>query len=262
MAGRRAAIVTGSSSGIGAAIARALAAAGHDVMMNGFGPPDRIEALRAEIAAAHGTDVRYHPADLSRPEEAVAIVRAAEEAWGRVDVLCNNAGVLNVPSQPVDEVDPARWDLTLAVNVTAAFHTIRTVLPGMKARGWGRIVNTASAAGLVGMSNSAPYVASKHAIMGLTRAVALELCEGPITCNAICPGLVQTEFMSERIGAAAAKRGAAFQDVARRAVRGRQPSGRLISVEEIAAAVVFLASDAASAINGIALPVDHAWTAM
>lgn len=256
------AVVTGSSGGIGFGIAKALAAAGCDVTMNGFGDRDAIEAARAELARTYGVDVRYSPADMSRPDEVVAMVEEATRAFGQVDILCNNAGVLNTPPAPVEEVAPERWDMHIAVNVSAAFHAIRAVLPQMKARDWGRIVNTASTAGLVGMTNSAPYIASKHAIVGLTKVVALETAATGITCNAICPGLVGTPFVKDRIEAGARKRGVSFQEVAEIALRGRQPSKKLVEVEHIAGTVLHLCEDMAATITGAAIPVDQAWTAM
>ena len=256
------AVVTGGTGGIGLAIARALAGEGVNLMLSGLGDPKVIEDMRAGLADEFGVTALYDPADLRHPDQVIALCQRAEAEIGPVDVLCNNAGVLNVPVQRIEEVDPSRWDDTFAVNVTAPFHAIRAVLPGMRQRGWGRIVNTASALGLVAIPDSAPYVASKHAIVGLTRAVALETVDDGITCNAICPGLVQTPFVEDRVRSAAERRGQSFEEVARLALRGRQPAGRFIGVDEVAALVLFLCSPAASAVTGAAMPVDLAWTAM
>lgn len=256
------AVVTGSSSGIGLGMVRALARERCNVMMNGFGDADAIERQRSEIEQENAVDIAYHPADMRRPVEIRDLITTTQDKLGPIDILINNAGVLNTPPSSVEETEDQRWDDNIAVNLSAAFHTIRAALPQMRDRGWGRIVNTASACGLIALPNSAPYTASKHGVVGLTKAVALELVETDITCNAICPGLVETEFMSGRIAAAADKRGQSIEEITKLALRGRQPSGRLIKVPEIAALAVFLCSDAAVAINGAALPIDHAWTAM
>lgn len=259
---RPAALVTGSTQGIGAAIAARLARDGFDVALNGLGDAEDIERRRLRIEAETGARVVFCPADLSDPDAAAGLVEAAEAEIGALEVLVNNAGVLNTPPRPIDEVDPHRWDLSFAVNVTAAFHTIRRVLPGMRQRGRGRIVNVASACGLIALPNSAPYVASKHAMVGLTRAVALDIAETPITCNAICPGLVETEFMADRLAQSSARRGIEVEEVTKMALRGRQPSGRLIKPDEIAGLVAFLVGPDGGSFNGAAIAVDQAWTAM
>lgn len=256
------AIITGGTGGIGMAIARGLAREGAAVMLNGLGEPSEMEALRAALADEFGVPVLFDPADLRRPEAVTALCQRAAAELGPVDILCNNAAVLNVPPQSVEDVDPQRWNNSFAVNVTAPFHAIRAVLPAMRARGWGRIVNTASTLELVGITDSTPYVASKHAIVGLTRAVALETVDAGITCNAICPGLVHTPFMDNRIRSAAMRRGQSFDEVTALALRGRQPAQRMVTVDEVAALVVFLCSPGASAITGAAMPVDLAWTTM
>ncbi len=259
---RPVALVTGSTQGIGLAIAARLAQDGFDIALNGLADQAMVDRCISDIADRTGARVVFCPADLSDPTAAATLVGEAEAALGPLHTLVNNAGVLNTPPAPVEEVDPARWDLTFAVNVTAAFHTIRHALPLMKGRGQGRIVNVASTCGLIALPNSAAYVASKHAIVGLTRAVALEIAETAITCNAVCPGLVGTEFVRDRVERAATKRAIPTEDAVRLALRGRQPSGRLIAPEDIAGMVAFLVGRDAASINGATMVVDQAWTAM
>lgn len=259
---QKTALVTGATAGIGAAIAERLAGDGWALALNGLGDAGAIEVQRQRLEAEHGAPVHFIEADLADEAATLRLAAAAAEALSGVGLLVNNAGVLNTPPAPVEEVDPAKWALSMAVNVTAPFLLIRALLPAMRAHGAGRIVNIASACGLVALPNSAPYIASKHACVGLTRAVALETVDTPITCNAICPGLVATSFMEDRIRAAAERRGDSVEAVTRLALRGRQPSGRLVRPEEIAALVAFLAGPDGGSFNGAALPVDHAWTAM
>ncbi len=256
------ALVTGATAGIGAAIAERLARDGWSLAINGLGEPARIVAEKTRLERTHGVAVHFIEADLADPDAAARLAETATEALGGVGLLVNNAGVLNTPPVPVEDVDPAKWALSMAVNVTAPFLLIRALMPAMRARGTGRIVNIASACGLIALPNSAPYIASKHACVGLTKAVALETAETAITCNAICPGLVATPFVEERIAAAAERRGETVAAVTRRALQGRQPSGRLVRAEEIAALVAFLAGPEGGSFNGAALPVDQAWTAM
>ncbi len=258
----KAALVTGATAGIGLEIADRLARDGWDLVLNGLGAPAAILAEVERLRGEHGGNVHFVEADLADEEAVLRLAAAAEAALGGVGLLVNNAGVLNTPPAPVEEVDPAKWALSMAVNATAPFLLIRALLPGMRSRGTGRIVNIASACGLVALPNSAPYIASKHACVGLTKAVALEVAETAITCNAICPGLVGTPFVEDRIQRAAEKRGQAVEDVTRLALRGRQPSGRLVRPSEIAGLVAFLAGPEGGSFNGAALPIDQAWTAM
>lgn len=258
----RTALVTGATAGIGQTIAERLARDGWALALTGLGDPAAIEAERDRLASAYGVAVHVLPADLADEQATQALASAADDVLGGVGLLVNNAGVLNTPPAAVEDVDPAKWALSMAVNVTAPFLLIRALLPGMRARGQGRIVNIASACGLVALPNSAPYIASKHACVGLTKAVALEIAETEITCNAICPGLVGTPFVEDRIASAAEKRGQTAAEVTKLALRGRQPSGRLVRPEEIAGLVAFLAGPEGGSFNGAALPVDQAWTAM
>ncbi len=259
---QKTALVTGATAGIGAVIAERLARDGWSLALNGLGDPAQIAAACERLKAEYGVAVHFIEADLSQMEAATGLAAAAADALGGVGLLVNNAGVLNTPPAPIEEVDPAKWALSFAVNVTAPFLLIQALLPGMRARGAGRIVNIASACGLVALPNSAPYIASKHACVGLTKAVALEVAETEITCNAICPGLVGTPFVEDRIAAAADRRGEDVVAVTKLALRGRQPSGRLVRPEEIAGLVAFLAGPEGGSFNGAALPVDQAWTAM
>lgn len=253
------AIVTGSTSGIGLGIARALAAKGADVMLNGFGEPAAIEALRAGIVADFGVRALYNGADLARAEDCAALVADAEARLGRVDIVVNNAGIQHVA--PVEEFPVERWDAILAVNLSSVFHTIRAALPGMKARGWGRLINIASAHGLVASANKAAYVAAKHGVIGLTKVVALETAETAITCNAICPGWVLTPLVQKQIDARAAAQGVPVEVAGRDLLAEKQPSKRFTTPEQLGELAVFLCSEAAANITGASLTVDGGWTA-
>ncbi len=253
------AVVTGSTSGIGRGIATALAAEGCHVMLNGFGEPAEIAALQASLAERYGVQVLYGDADLATGDGAEGLIREAERRLGGVDVLVNNAGIQHVA--PVEEFAPERWDAVIAVNLSSAFHTIRAALPGMKARGWGRIVNVASAHGLVASVNKAAYVAAKHGVMGLTKVVALETAQTGVTCNAICPGWVLTPLVQKQIEARAQAQGVSVDDAGYDLLIEKQPSGRFTTVEQIGALAVFLCSPAADNITGTPLPVDGGWTA-
>jgi len=255
----RTAIVTGSTSGIGLGIARALAAQGADVLLNGFGDAQEIAKLRASIAAEHGVRVAYDGADMTRPVEIERMVEQATRELGRVDILVNNAGIQHVA--PVHQFPPERWDAIIAINLSAAFHGIRAALPQMLERNWGRIVNIASVHGLVASVDKSAYVAAKHGLVGLTKVVALETAKTGVTCNAICPGWVLTPLIQAQIDALAAREGLAPEVARRRFPAEKQPSQDFATIEQIAAAAAYLCSDSAAQIRGIALPVDGGWTA-
>ena len=253
------AIITGSTSGIGLGLARALAAQGADIMLNGFGEEKEIENLRNSLAAKYGVRVSYSPADLSRPAAISAMVEQATAELGRVDVLINNAGIQH--TAPVHEFPPERWDAVIAVNLSAAFHAIRAVLPQMLSRNWGRIINIASTHGLVASVNKAAYVATKHGILGLTKVVGLETATTGVTCNAICPGWVLTPLVQKQIDELAVKERLAPDAARMRLLREKQPSQEFATPEQIGALAVFLCSEAATQIRGAAIPVDGGWTA-
>jgi 3-hydroxybutyrate dehydrogenase len=258
MQGRRA-VVTGSTSGIGLGIAKAFAAQGCSLMLNGFGDAGAIERLRAGIAREFGVETLYHHADLSNGAGCEELVAEAEKRLGGIDVLVNNAGIQHV--SPIEEFPPERWDAVIAINLSAAFHTIRTALPGMRRRGWGRVINTASAQGLVASINKSAYVAAKHGIVGLTKAVALETARSGITCNSICPGWVHTPLVQKQIEARAARQGLSIEQAERDLLDEKEPSGRFTTVEQIGALVVFLCSAAADNMTGGSLSIDGGWTA-
>lgn len=255
----RTAIVTGSTSGIGLGIARALAAEGCRVVLNGRRQTDEVVALQADLAASTGAEVMFQSADLSHPDQAYALVEAVKERWGPADILVNNAGVQHVA--PVAEFPREQWDLVLATNLSAAFHATKAVLPDMVARKWGRIVNIASAHGLVASPFKAAYVAAKHGLLGLTKVTALETAEQGITCNAICPGYVWTPLVAGQIEDQARAHGISREECIDKVILAPQPTKRFVEVEEVAALTVFLASDAARSITGAALPMEGGWTA-
>ena len=253
------AVVTGSTSGIGLGIARALAAKGANLMLNGFGEADAIEEIRAGIERDFGALSLYNPADLSSAQGCATLMADAESRFGAVDILVNNAGVQHVA--PIEEFPLERWDAIIAINLSAAFHTVRAALPGMKARGWGRIINIASTHGLVASPFKVPYVAAKHGLVGLTKGVALECAETGITCNAICPGFVLTPMVQAQIDARAAAEGKSVEQARRDLLEEKQPSLRFAKPEQLGELAVFLCSDAAANMTGTALPIDGGWTA-
>jgi 3-hydroxybutyrate dehydrogenase len=255
----RTALVTGSTSGIGLGIATRLAAEGANVVLNGFGDAREIEALRKKLAAGSPAEVLYDDADMTRPDTIRAMVEKAVARFGAVDILVNNAGIQHVA--PVDEFPPEKWDAIIAINLSSAFHTTRAALPAMKKKGWGRIVNIASAHALVASPFKAAYVAAKHGIAGLTKTVALEVAQQGITANAICPGYVRTPLVERQIPDTARTRGISEEAVVRDVILAAQPTKQFVKVEEVAALAAYLCSDAAAAITGALLPIDGGWTA-
>src|SRR5882762_2298738 len=255
----KAVVITGSTSGIGLGIARAFAGQGCNVMLNGFGDAVEIERLRAGLASEHKVAVLYSSADMAQPAEIMAMIDQAKRRFGAVDVLVNNAGIQHVA--PVDEFPIEKWDAILAINLSSAFHAIRAALPGMKSKGWGRIINVASAHGLVASPFKSAYIAAKHGLVGLTKTVALETAGKGITCNAICPGYVLTPLVEKQIDDQAKVHGIAREDVIRDVILERQPSKEFVKVEEVAALAAFLGGDSAASITGAALPVDGGWVA-
>ncbi len=253
------AIVTGSTSGIGLGIAAALAQAGANVMMNGFGDAEEIEAARARLEQEHRVTVLYSGADMMNPEEIAGMINAAREAYDSVDILVNNAGIQHV--SPVETFPLEKWDAIIAINLSAAFHGIRAVIPGMKKRGFGRIINIASAHALVASPFKAAYVAAKHGIAGLTKTVALEVAEHGITVNAIAPGYVLTPLVEAQIPDTAKARGMSEEEVKRDVILAAQPSKQFVTVEQLGELAIFLCSEAAASITGAILPVDGGWTA-
>jgi len=259
MTKRRSAIVTGSTSGIGLAIAEALAADGCDLMLNGFGEAVAIEAERRRIADRYGVRVAYNGADMSKPEEIRALAAVAADAFGKIDILVNNAGIQHVA--PVEEFPEEKWDAIIAINLSATFHLTKAVFKGMKARGFGRIINIASAHGLVASPFKSAYVAAKHGVLGFTKTVALEGAEFGVTCNAICPGYVKTPLVEKQIPDTARARGMTEAEVVQKVILEAQPTKKFVTVEEVAALAVFLAGDKAASITGAALQIDGGWVA-
>ncbi|MBP9232213.1 MAG: 3-hydroxybutyrate dehydrogenase, partial [Phenylobacterium sp.] len=229
----KSAVVTGSTSGIGLAIARAFAAQGADIMINGFGKPEDIEAARAAIEAEFGVRCLHSPADMTRGDEIAAMIATAEKEFGAVDVLVNNAGIQFV--SPIEDFPVETWDKIIAINLTAAFHAIRAVVPGMKARGWGRIISTASAHSLVASPFKAAYVAAKHGVVGLTKTVALEVATHGVTVNCISPGYVWTPLVENQIPATMASRGLSREQVINDVLLAAQPTKQFVTPEEVAA---------------------------
>ena len=255
----RVALVTGSTSGIGLGIARALAEAGADVVLNGLGVVAEIGRTREQIAAEFGVKASYSPADMTRPKSIAEMIAATIAESGRLDILVNNAGIQHVA--PLEQFPVEKWDQILAINLSSAFHTTRLALPAMRKNGFGRIINVSSTHGLIASPFKAAYVAAKHGIVGLTKVTALETAEEAITCNAICPGYVYTPLVEAQIDGQAKAHGISRDQVIRDVLLAQQPNKRFTTVEELGALTVFLSTEAAGSITGIALPVDGGWTA-
>jgi 3-hydroxybutyrate dehydrogenase len=255
----RNALITGSTSGIGLGIARALAAQGCNIMLNGFGAAAAIEAERAGMAKAHGVAVFHNGADMTKPSEIGDLLADATARLGGVDILVNCAGIQH--TAPIEDFPVQTWDAIIAINLSSSFHTIQHALPYMKGRGWGRIVNIASVHGLVASANKAAYVTAKHGLVGLTKVVALETAGQGITCNAICPGWTRTELIEPQIAARAQALGVDIEEGGRNLLAEKQPSRQFVTVEQLGQLAVFLCSDAAAQITGTSIPIDGGWTA-
>jgi 3-hydroxybutyrate dehydrogenase len=255
----KAAIVTGSTSGIGFGIARALAGGGADIMLNGLGKPEDVAELQASLAKDNGVRVAYSNADMSKAGAILAMVDCANRELGRVDILVNNAGIQF--TAPVQEFPAERWDAIISINLSAAFHATKAVLPQMLDRNWGRIINVASTHGLVASIEKAAYVAAKHGVVGFTKVVALETAKSGITCNAICPGWVLTPLVQKQIEDRAQNDHVAVTEAKHDLLAEKQPSEEFATPEQLGALVLFLCSDAAAQIRGVALPVDGGWVA-
>ncbi|MFN7207493.1 MAG: 3-hydroxybutyrate dehydrogenase [Burkholderiales bacterium] len=253
------ALVTGSTSGIGLGIARALAASGADIALNGFGDAAVIGQLRQQLSQEFKVAVHYHGADMSQPAQIADMVQSTASTLGSVDILVNNAGIQHVAA--VDEFPDDKWNAIVAINLSSNFHTIKHALPLMKSKQWGRIINIASAHGLVASANKSAYVAAKHGVVGLTKAVALETARSPITCNAICPGWVLTPLVQKQIDDRAAKEGKSPEQAKIDLLGEKQPSLEFVTPEQLGALAVFLCSDAAQQIRGVAYNMDGGWVA-
>ncbi|MDP3425191.1 MAG: 3-hydroxybutyrate dehydrogenase [Burkholderiaceae bacterium] len=249
------ALVTGSTSGIGLGIAKALASQSANIMLNGFGD---VEGAKAEVAAL-GVQVGYHGADMSKPADIEAMMAAAAEQFGRVDILVNNAGIQYVA--PIEQFPAERWDAIIAINLTSAFHTTRLALPAMQAAGWGRIINVASVHGLVASAQKSAYVAAKHGIVGLTKVTALENATNGVTCNAICPGWVLTPLVQKQVDAKAEALGISNEEAKRVLLAEKEPSLQFTTPEELGELAVFFCSAAANNVRGVAWQMDGGWTA-
>ena len=253
------ALVTGSTSGIGLGIARALAAEGCHIVLNGFGDAAEIATLQKTIAADFGVQCVYHNADMAKPADIEALMAFAADKFGMVDILVNNAGIQFVAS--IEDFPTEKWDAIIAINLTSSFHTTRLALPAMKSKNWGRIVNLASVHGLVASSQKSAYVAAKHGLIGFTKATALETAKTGVTCNAICPGWVLTPLVQKQIDARAQQSGLSTEDAKSALLAEKQPSGDFVTPEQLAALAVFMCSDAGSQVRGVAWNMDGGWVA-
>jgi 3-hydroxybutyrate dehydrogenase len=253
------AVITGSTSGIGLGIAEGFAKEGINLVLNGFGDAVEIETIRAGLASKFGIKVTYDGADMSKPEQIEAMMKKAAADFGGVDILVNNAGIQHVC--PVEEFPTAKWDAIIAINLTSAFHTTKMAVPYMKSKGWGRIINVASAHAMVASPFKSAYVASKHGIMGFTKTIALEVAEKGITCNAICPGYVLTPLVEKQIPDTAKARGMTIEQVKKDVLLAAQPTKQFVTTEQVAGTAIFLCSDSAASITGTNIMVEGGWTA-
>jgi 3-hydroxybutyrate dehydrogenase len=252
-------VITGSTSGIGLGIATAFAAEGWNIMLNGFGDADEIEAIRADLEGKYGVKVLYNGADMTKPDQIRTLISKTQSAFGQIDVLVNNAGIQFV--SPVEDFPDEKWDAIIAIILSSAFHTSKAAFASMKERGFGRIINIASAHGLVASPFKSAYVAAKHGIVGLTKTLALEGAEHGVTCNAICPGYVKTPLVEKQIPDTAKARGMTEEEVIQKVILEAQPTKQFVTVEQIGALAVFLCSDNAAQITGAAHQIDGGWVA-
>jgi 3-hydroxybutyrate dehydrogenase len=253
------ALVTGSTSGIGLGIARSLAQQGANIVFNGFGDARQIETLYTDVGREFAVQSAYHNADMSKPAEIAAMMKFADDTFGGVDILVNNAGIQHVAT--IEEFPVEKWDAIIAINLTSAFHTSRLVLPGMKQKNWGRIINLASVHGLVGSAQKSAYVAAKHGLVGLTKVTALETAHTGVTCNAICPGWVLTPLVQKQVDDRAAQGGLSNDEAKKALLAEKQPSGEFVTPEELGALAVFFCSPAGNQVRGVAWNMDGGWTA-
>lgn len=253
------ALITGSTSGIGLGVAEAMAEQGCHIVLNGFGDSDEITNIRKRFSELYRVEVCHHPADVSKPEEVLAMVRYAEEVFGRIDILVNNAGVQHV--SPIEDFSQEQWDRIIAINLSSVFHSIKSTMPGMKERGFGRIINIASIHALVASPYKSAYVAAKHGVAGLTKTIALEAAQSGVTCNAICPGYVLTPLVKNQIADTAKARGLTEKQVMEDVLLGSQPTKRFTDVKDIAAMAVFLAGENTSNVTGSLQVLDGGYIA-
>lgn len=253
------AVITGSTSGIGQALAASLAEQGVNVILNGFGDPAKIEADRAALQARTNAAIRYHAADMTKPDEITDLINYAHREFGRLDILVNNAGIQHVA--PVDEFPPEKWDALIAIILSSTFHASRAAIPIMKAQGRGRIVNIASAHGLVASPFKAPYVAAKHGVIGFTKGLGVELARTGITANAICPGYVKTPLIEAQIVDQAKTRGIPEDRVMEDVILAAQPTKQFVEYDQLAGMLLYLVSDLGASATGASMVVDGGWTA-
>lgn len=259
MTPKKVALITGSTSGIGLGVAMRLAKSGHNIILNGFGDVQKIQWTANSIAEMYKVEVVHSNADMTKPEEIEKMIHMVQNSFGSLDIAVCNAGIQHVA--PIEDFPPEKWDMILAINLSSAFHVIRHVIPLMKEKKWGRIINIASAHALVASPFKSAYVAAKHGLAGLTKTVALEVAEHGITCNAICPGYVKTPLVDNQIADTAKARGISEEAVIRDVILGSQPTKEFVSTEDIAELVAYLSGEYASSITGALLSIDGGWTA-